>query len=79
MFKIGDVVKMKNRCKMYSWYTPDSFQVVKIESKNVFEVNINFKSNYNYFGNTIHIDFIEIDIPKNRKQKLKELCLKSEM
>ena len=79
MFKPGDIVKMKNRCIIRSWYTPESFQVVKIVSQNIFEVNINFKSNYDYYGNTIHTDFIEIDIPKNRKQKLKEICLNQEI
>lgn len=70
MLKVGDRVKMIDKCRMYKWHTDDYYFVVRIDG---LIVTLN-KSIVDY-SNIINIVYLYLaPISEERYKKLRQIC-----
>lgn len=87
MYKVGDIVKIdlnaifkyNNTNKIPTWYSYESFTIVKlnygnnISSSNFNNINVHLDRNLQHSDNIIWVGYLILDIMAMRKNKLERL------
>ena len=70
MFKIGDVVKIKESSNIFYWYNYDTYMIISIEGDLCELYNLTIKEIDNA---PIHFAHLELSVKEYRKLKLEKL------
>ena len=68
MFKVGDIVKIRDFAKISNWFNHDYYKVIDTDRDVLILYNINKDK-----PDAIHNEYLEIAIKEYRKQKLKKI------
>ena len=76
MFKVGDIVKIKDAAKIFYWYNFDLYKITSINGElcELYNLNIN-----EFDDDLINVGHLCYAIKEYRKMKLEKICLNQEI